>query len=39
MKKLICVDRVTDNLLSNLESRDAALWIQSLPKHTRLSRI
>lgn len=31
-KKLICIDGVPDNLLSNLESRDITLWIRSLPK-------
>lgn len=31
-KKLILIDEVRDNLLSNLDSRDVALWLQSLPK-------
>lgn len=31
-KKLIFIDAISDNLLSNLESRDVALWVQSLPK-------
>lgn len=31
-RHLICIDEVSDNLLSNLESRDVALWIRSLPK-------
>lgn len=31
-KKIIRIDRVTDNLLSNLESRDVALWIRNFPK-------
>lgn len=30
---MICrINGVTDNLLSNLESRDVALWVRSLPK-------
>jgi hypothetical protein len=29
--RLIQMDRVSDNLLSNLENRDIALWIRSLP--------
>ncbi len=29
--KLITVDRIPDGLLSNLENRDVALWIRSLP--------
>ena len=32
-KKLFLVDGVSDNLLSNLDSRDVALSIRSLPKH------
>ena len=28
---LIHIDRVPDNLLSNLENRDIALWIRSVP--------
>jgi hypothetical protein len=32
-KKLILINEVPDNLLSNLESRDVALWIRSLPKN------
>ena len=31
-KKLILIDEVHDNLLSNLESRDVALWMRCLPK-------
>lgn len=31
-EKLIAINKVSDNLLSNLESRDAVLWIRSLPK-------
>lgn len=31
-KKLILIDEVPDNLLSNLESRDVALWLRGLPK-------
>jgi hypothetical protein len=31
-KKLILIDQVPENLLSNLDSRDVALWIRSLPK-------
>jgi hypothetical protein len=30
-KKVIIIDKVPDNLLSNLDSRDVALWIRSLP--------
>jgi hypothetical protein len=29
--KLILIDQVPENLLSNLDSRDVALWIRSLP--------
>jgi len=32
-KKLIFIDEVPDNFLSNLDSRDVALWIRSLPKN------
>jgi len=32
-KKLILIDEVPDNLLSNLDSRDVALWIRGLPKN------
>ncbi|MDQ3776811.1 MAG: hypothetical protein M3461_21905 [Pseudomonadota bacterium] len=30
-KKLIFIDEVPDNLLSNLENRDVVLWVHSLP--------
>jgi len=30
--KLIYTDRIQDNILANLDSRDVALWIQGLPK-------
>lgn len=30
-KKIICIDRVPDNIFSNLESRDVALWVRSFP--------
>ncbi|MBI5847908.1 MAG: hypothetical protein HZB31_08165, partial [Nitrospirae bacterium] len=33
--KIISIDRISDNLLSKLESRDVALWIRSLPKDFR----
>ena len=31
-KTLIRIDTVSDNLLSNLENRNVALWVRSLPK-------
>lgn len=31
-KKLFLVDGASDNLLSNLDSRDIALWLIDLPK-------
>ena len=31
-ERLFSVDRVSDNLLANLDSRDVALWIRSLPE-------
>ena len=31
-KKLIFIDKIPDNLLSDIENRDIALWVQSLPK-------
>ena len=31
-KTLIRIDRVSDNLLSNLANRGVALWARSLPK-------
>lgn len=31
-KKMILIDKISNNLLSNLESRDVALWVSNLPK-------
>ena len=31
--KLFLIDGVSDNLLSNLDTRDVALWIRGLPKN------
>lgn len=32
-KKIILIDQIPENLLSNLDSRDAALWVRSLPRN------
>ena len=31
-KTLVRIDTVSDNLLSNLENRNVALWVRTLPK-------